>query len=441
MRGLKTEPYSPLGPSGGASRWGQELCSDAFDRRLDPNLTIPIAVAFSGGGDSLAALHLTKAWADRHGRRVLVLSVDHGLQPQSAAWIASAARTAARLGADFRALNWVGPKPAHGIAAAAREARHGLIADAAREAGARVVVFGHTADDILEADLMRAEGARLGALREWAPSPVWPRGRGVFLLRPLLGTRRETIRQALRAAGEDWIDDPANVDPRSMRARARLLLAGAGDPSSGPSQQKPGDDAGLAALARSVTTAPQGFLRIDREALRQAPVSSARRLLAAAVLCAGGGERPPRGDRLGRLFEQALGWAPFKATLAGSKIVAEGDLLLTRDAGEVRRGGLVGVALRPMVPTVWDGRFELTVRGPGHTARGLAGGMSGLDKAQRQALAGLPAPVRPGLPVVTGGHRPAVCPFLACTPAVGIRSLVAMRFLAACGALSKESAT
>ena len=412
------------------------LNADAFDRRLEPTLTAPIAVAFSGGGDSLAALLLTQAWADRHGRRVLVLSVDHGLQPQSAAWIASAAKTAARLGADFRALSWDGPKPAHGIAAAARAARHGLIAEAAREAGARVVVFGHTADDILEADLMRTEGARLGDLREWAPSPVWPQGSGVFLLRPLLRDRRVAIREALRAAGETWIEDPANVDCRSMRARARLRLAGAGDPGPGLD-----DDPSLAALASAVTMAPQGFLRIEREALRQAPASSARRLLAAAVLCAGGGERPPRGDRLGRLLHEAIGPAWFKATLAGSKIVAEDDLLLTRDAGEVRRGGLADMALPHKVPAVWDGRFELTARVQGLTARAAAGGMSGLDKAQRQALGALPAPVRPGLPVVVRADGPAVCPILACAPSVGVRSLVAARFLAACGAISKETAT
>src|SRR5271154_1965228 len=96
------------------------LSAEALDRRLDPALTMPIAVAFSGGGDSLAALLLTKAWAGRHGRRVLALNVDHHLQPQSAAWTGFAAKAAARIGADFRALSWDGAKPAHGIAAAAR---------------------------------------------------------------------------------------------------------------------------------------------------------------------------------------------------------------------------------------------------------------------------------------------------------------------------------
>jgi len=416
------------------------LNAEAFDRRLDPELKTPIAVAFSGGGDSLAALLMTKAWADRHGRSVIALSVDHRLQAKSADWTRFAADVAARVGADFQALAWEGDKPGHGLAAAARAARHGLIAEAARRAGARTVVFGHTADDILEADLMRAEGSHLGALREWGPSPVWPDGRGIFLLRPLLRIRRAAIREALRATGETWIDDPANDDPGSTRARARARLKGAADPAPGR------DEEDLAALAGSVEIAPAGYLRVDREALERAPPSAVRRLLAAGVLCAGGGERPPRGDRLDRLVQLATGGAPFQATLAGAKIIGADSVLLTRDAGEVRRGGLAPVALPAGVATVWDGRFELIAARDGLSARVLAGVMTGLGPAARQALRALPAPARAGLPAVVGGDAAPVCPILAgsglaCAGSVQVRSLIAARFLAACGAISKEPAT
>ena len=158
-----------------------------LDRRLRPESRRPVAVAFSGGGDSLALLLAAAEWSGAAGRDLLVLTVDHQLQPDSAAWTRACATTAARLGVTFRALSWTGEKPATGLAAAARTARHGLLADAARAAGARVVLMGHTADDILEARLMRARGSTTPEPREWSPSPAWPEGRGVFLLRPLLG--------------------------------------------------------------------------------------------------------------------------------------------------------------------------------------------------------------------------------------------------------------
>jgi tRNA(Ile)-lysidine synthase len=408
----------------------------AFDRRLDPGSAAPVAVAVSGGGDSLAALILTVDWATRRGRRVLALSVDHGLQVQSHQWIDFTRRAARRLGADFRALSWIAPKPSSGLPAAARAARHRLIAEAAHEAAARVVVFGHTADDVFEAGLMRAEGLRVGTPREWSPSPVWPQGRGLFLLRPLLGMRRAAIRDFLSRRGEAWIEDPANADPGSPRARARLRLAGCGHLAHAP----PGD-AAVADLARTADLSPLGYIRLDRGRLRQAPPAAARRVLAAAVLSVGGGEHPSRGDRLDRLLAAAFDEAPFKTALAGARIIGETDLLLVRDAGEVARGGLAAIRLQPGAAKVWDGRFEVAGATAETTVHPLSGLASRLDPAERRALRLVPAPARPGLPVLVDGDATPYAPILSASPNVSVRSLAPARFLAACGAISKEPAT
>ena len=192
-----------------------------LDLRLCASSARPVAVALSGGGDSLALLLAADAWARRAGRDLIVLSVDHGLRPESAGWTAACAKVAARLELPFRALAWTGPKPTVGLPAAARAARHALLADAARAAGARVILIGHTADDVLEARRMRADGSSVPEPRAWSPSPAWPEGRGVFLARPLLGLGRADIRAWLSARGEAWIEDPANDDLAYARPRAR----------------------------------------------------------------------------------------------------------------------------------------------------------------------------------------------------------------------------
>src|SRR4051812_46338884 len=145
----------------------------ALDRRLRTDAAAPLAVGFSGGGDSLALLILTLDWARAHGRAVVSLTVDHQINPASAAWTADALAKARALGADARALAWTGPKPATGPSAAARAARHALLENAARAVGARVLLLGHTADDLAEAALMRAEGSTVSDPREWSPSPAW----------------------------------------------------------------------------------------------------------------------------------------------------------------------------------------------------------------------------------------------------------------------------
>ncbi|MCI3180153.1 tRNA lysidine(34) synthetase TilS, partial [Caulobacter sp. CCUG 60055] len=263
---------------------------EALDRRLDPHADRPVAVAFSGGGDSLAALLLTKAWADRAGRPVAAITVDHGLQAASAGWTETCADLAHALGVAFQPVVWTGEKPAGGLPAAARQARHDLLARTARAIGARVVVLGHTADDRLEAELMRADGSTLGELRAWSPSPVWPEGRGLFLLRPLLGLRRAALRDLLAGAGLAWIDDPANADPRFARSRARARLG----PAAPDPPPAPDPDPQAAALAARCRAGADGGLSIDRSLLRRASLEAAVRFVAAAATCAAGRAGPPR---------------------------------------------------------------------------------------------------------------------------------------------------
>lgn len=328
---------------------------EVLDRRLLRGAAQPLAVALSGGGDSLALLLLATAWAKDAGRTLLVLTVDHRLRVESAAWTRACAATAQRLGHPFQALAWTGAKPATGLPAAARAARHALLADAARAAGARAVLMGHTADDVLEARLMRAEGSTTPDPREWAPSPAWPQGRGAFLLRPLLGARRADLRAWLSARGEGWIDDPANADATYARPRARQALtagAVAGEPGPTPSAR---------ALALACRPDPDGGLRIARAELRAADPAAAARFVSAACLCAAGTARPPARDRVQRLTGRLTEPTPFVATLAGARIEAGPDhVRFLREVGEAARGGLALLSLRAGETGVWDGRFEIT---------------------------------------------------------------------------------
>jgi tRNA(Ile)-lysidine synthase len=328
--------------------------------RLLPNVPQPLAVAVSGGGDSLALMLAAHGWAKAHGRELLVLTVDHRLQAAGADWAAAVQARAERLGVRALKLTWEGPKPERGLPAAARLARHRLLAEAARAEGARVILMGHTADDVLEARAMRAAGGSTPEPREWGPSPVWPEGRGLFILRPLLGQRRAGIRDWLTARGETWIDDPANEDLRYARPRARRALAAEAELAVEASL------ADATALARACRMDAGGGLSIARTELRAADPAAAMRFLSAACLCAAGQARPPRRDRLERLAGLANGVETFAATLTGARVEGDGgSLRFFREAGEAARGGLAACALPHGETTVWDGRFELVASRPG----------------------------------------------------------------------------
>jgi len=399
-----------------------------LDRRLARESSRPLAVAFSGGGDSLALLLMTVTWARDAGRKVVALTVDHRLQASSADWTRACEATARGLGVGFRALAWEGVKPAAGLPAAARAARHALLAHAARQIGARVILIGHTEDDRREAGAMRAAGATTPDPRQWAPSPAWPQGRDVFLLRPLLDIGRASLRDWLRARGETWIDDPANEDLRYARSRARQAAA------SGPPEAAADPPT---TLARLCAARPGGVLSIRRAALAATSARDVRRFLALACVCGGGGTRRPSSESLDRAAGQLRGEAAVTLSLAGTRIEAgPAEVLFMREAGETARGGLAPLALTAGEIAVWDGRFEIAADGPVEV-RALATLTRRLPRGQRERLRTLPAGARPGLPAIVRSDG-VDCPLLAPVAGVDVRDLVADRLAAAAGLIERE---
>ena len=393
-----------------------------------------MALALSGGGDSVALLHLAVDWAKTRGRRLLALTVDHNLNALSANWTRFAGEAAHAAGADWRGLSWTAAQSGPGLTARARTARHGLIAEAARAAGARVVLLAHTADDIAEADWMRARGSTLGRVREWSPSPVWPGGRDLMLLRPLLEERRAALRDYLRSCGQGWIEDPANADERFGRSRARLALAAEALPVEGG-----GPDGALAQIhTRRFSPSPTGGVRdLVWAGVLEIPRDARAATLAAGLLCAGGGAIPPRGDRLAGLKARLATGEDFTAGLAGTRVEAEGaSVLLMREPGEMRRRPSETTALTPGVGAVWDGRFEITTRQPGWRVAAAEGRLARLSPADRRVLAGLPPAARGGLPVLIRDGEGE--PVLAWRKGA-VRSLAARRLSLALGETTQEA--
>jgi len=413
---------------------GASSLTRSFTKSLDYRLERGPA-ALSGGGDSLALLLLATAWARQNARQLIAITVDHGLQSGSAPWARWCRRRAEGLGLDHRTLAWTGERPVSGIPAAARTARHGLLADAARAVGASVILMGHTADDCLEAAEMRARGARVPDPRQWGPSPVWPQGRGVFILRPLLGARRSDLRAFLAMRGETWIEDPTNVDQSQSRARARRALAGGGK-AAGEAERP---DAGT--LMAALREEAAGELSIAAQALADAAEPASRAFLSAAVVCACGGDRPPRGEALDRLMRTLALRRDFVTNLGGARVQAQGGVVrFTREAGDMRRDGVAAQSTPVGGEIVWDGRFALQARAPGMIVRTLGGIATRLSRNERSALRRVSPAARGALIAVVDARGRVTCPILAADRRVEARSLVMPRMAAALGVVQTEAA-
>ncbi|MEI2269986.1 tRNA lysidine(34) synthetase TilS [Microbacterium sp. No. 7] len=177
-----------------------------------------VIVGLSGGADSLALAAAVGFEAPKLGLRAASVTVDHGLQPDSAEVASAAARAAATLGLDPLIVR-VEVGTEGGPEAAARDARYGVLRDAARDVRAAAVLLGHTLDDQAETVLLGlARGSGAGSLQGMAAASDLD---GIPLLRPLLEVRRGTTRDACAAQGLEPWDDPHNRDPKYARVRVR----------------------------------------------------------------------------------------------------------------------------------------------------------------------------------------------------------------------------
>jgi len=191
--------------------------------RLDTADGVPLVLAVSGGPDSIALMHLAVAASPAHGWRPHVAHLDHGLREGSADDAQFVADAASLLGVDVTIhktdVAALAAERGDGLEEAGRVVRYAFLEEVAAAAGPDALVLtAHTADDQAETVLLHlARGAGLAGLSGIAER----RGR---VLRPLLGERRATLRQALDGAGIRYRIDPSNEDPRFSRNRARRDL-------------------------------------------------------------------------------------------------------------------------------------------------------------------------------------------------------------------------
>ena len=244
-----------------------------------------VAVAVSGGADSLALLHALRVLAGPREWRLAVLTVDHGLRPGSAADAAFVADHTKALGLPARVLTLVpADLEAHraaGPEGAARAARYAALWPAADALGCHWLATGHTLDD-------QAETVLLQLLRGAGPDGLAGMSvRSGRLLRPLLDVRRAQTRACCVAAGLPWREDPTNATDAPLRNRVRRRLLplledlrpGATTTLARAAILAADERAWLDPLVAATLAAIAGPEGMDAEALAELPVALGRRVV------------------------------------------------------------------------------------------------------------------------------------------------------------------
>ena len=279
----------------------------------------PWAVAVSGGGDSLALMHLLLRFAKARGLAApIVLTVDHGLRESSARDAKQVLAWARQAGLAAHLLTWRGPKPKSGIEAQARQARYRLMGDFLVKSGIATLFVGHNLDDQVETFLLRlARGSGLDGLAGMAQRAPWPVPgfSELALARPMLGFGRDQLRAYLSGLDHAWLDDPMNDDAafdrvKIRKARAALTEAGltaariAAAASHLARARESLEIMTEAVLQRAVRKSGAGGILLDPAALAAAPREVGLRGLATVLMAVGDQAYRPRFESLERLFDR-----------------------------------------------------------------------------------------------------------------------------------------
>jgi len=182
-----------------------------------------VGVAVSGGADSVALLRLLEQIREELGITLVIVHFDHRLRgEESDADARFAAELARSRGIEFvidrEDVAAVAAKNKWNLEDAARRLRYAFFERVVQEGRGTKIAVAHTADD-------QAETVLAHLLRGTGPTGL----AGIYpvvgcIVRPLLGERREALREYLRGLGQSWREDSTNLDVRRMRAKIRSRL-------------------------------------------------------------------------------------------------------------------------------------------------------------------------------------------------------------------------
>ncbi|HEY3253621.1 MAG TPA: tRNA lysidine(34) synthetase TilS [Polyangiaceae bacterium] len=176
-----------------------------------------ILLALSGGGDSMALLHVLALLAKKQGFSLFAHAVDHGLRAEARLELDRAQAQCDALGVSF-SRSLLSLDDGGNLQARARDARRAALLTAAKCVNAELIATAHHADD-------RAETVLLRLLRGSGPPglAVLPPRSGLWI-RPLCRARKADITLHLSRHGLGFAEDPSNQQRRFLRTQVRFEL-------------------------------------------------------------------------------------------------------------------------------------------------------------------------------------------------------------------------
>jgi len=183
-----------------------------------------LAVAVSGGPDSLALAYLTKCYSLKNKIKVKYFIVNHKLRKEATLEAKIVKKFLKTINIHCTVLNWNGKKPSKNIQATARDKRYSLLVNECKKNNIKYLLLGHHLNDLFENFLIRiVRGSGLNGLISFSKNTKY-RGEDLNIIRPLLNLEKKDLLYISREVFNFFINDPSNINEDYKRTRIRNLL-------------------------------------------------------------------------------------------------------------------------------------------------------------------------------------------------------------------------
>ena len=183
-----------------------------------------LAVAVSGGPDSLALAYLTKCYSLKNKIKVRYYIVNHKLRKEATSEAEIVKKVLRKIDIQCKILNWNGKKPSNNIQATARDKRYSLLASECKKNNIKNLLLGHHLNDLFENFLIRiVRGSGLNGLISFSKNTKY-RGQNLNIIRPLLNLEKKDLFYISNEVFSFSVNDPSNINKDYKRTRIRNLL-------------------------------------------------------------------------------------------------------------------------------------------------------------------------------------------------------------------------
>jgi tRNA(Ile)-lysidine synthase len=183
-----------------------------------------LAVAVSGGPDSLALAFLTKCYSLKNKVKVNYYIVNHKLRKESSLEAEIVKKVLKKIDIECKILNWNGKKPSKNIQATARNKRYSLLANECKKNNIKHLLLGHHLNDLFENFLIRiVRGSGLNGLISFSKNTKYS-DQNLNVIRPLLNLEKKDLLFISKKVFSFFVKDPSNINEDYKRTRIRNLL-------------------------------------------------------------------------------------------------------------------------------------------------------------------------------------------------------------------------